>query len=844
MLIGLLMCMVVCTTAVPPCVSPIPAKNCYALETLLGRTDWSTDKFDSEEEWQTFVSNYMTDDYAFPYETTVSMKQHEMTVFLTNWAMEPRYNTAIHILPGESQENSTKMQEWLSSHGPRRVYKPKSTLQKFLSQQEQDDITNNKAIHLRFRARLHSLVPKNTVISRQECQDAIDSSATFRDTVTEGIRAAGLFDENDDQRQHAMPALAIRYRCIAVVMQHVTAKEDALVSPYDLFYNSVTAQSVTSSAAGQSQALLYVALYTDNCIWDGKTRVLLDNIYASLSENIMPALVTSAAQRVDIWPEYASRMAGVLGMSPVRVGAGVRTDELRLPNIAWTSHGLAAQVQGLTYSTSVFRLSYTPMFLTVFEQAHSTLQRGFASVLGIHEAEEHLDLYIDADGAYVNRTRLENVFWPENVKNYDCSQPPCPWYAAPWSVKCPVGFQKNVDHVYCEDSTCFKPACSPCAMHTYSNEAHSMPTDLAPVMATMDWEGVVKNLLKGHNQTLVQFKEQPLRMNLRRPYQPKDAHNLALFVQTYVNSLGMTKQLYPEKGGILVDITANAVGDSEFLAAWTLAGAPSLRIVFLQPPMASTAADTTCVPCATGKYTVQQASTSEDDCVVTQVSSNSLPVSRQDTDYLYSVRDIMCIQNSPSDAIEASAIVAQGISGDWELRLYQRGQRNNTTPTIPPAPGGMAFVASNSIPIARFDDTLLMLFAQTADARTPQTLSPPPQQGSLRGVLTPFVSTEHLHRNPHQSRKLLDATSTQASTAIEGGMMYTYTPNSAPLSTPPASTPSRPSRYFWDAAPRVIQYVMIALAGLVLILCITIVAITVQYKYSLQHTYPTQYAVL
>jgi len=127
-----------------------------------------------------------------------------------------------------------------------------------------------------------------------ECQDTIDSSANFRDTVTQGIRAAALFDENDDQREHVMPALAICYRCIGVVMQHVTAKEDALVSPYNLDYNSVTAQNVTSSAAGQSQALLYIALYMDNCLWDGKTRVLLDNIYASLSENIMTANSSSA----------------------------------------------------------------------------------------------------------------------------------------------------------------------------------------------------------------------------------------------------------------------------------------------------------------------------------------------------------------------------------------------------------------------------------------------------------------------------------------------------------------------------------------------------------------------
>jgi len=60
-------------------------------------------------------------------------------------------------------------------------------------------------------------------------------------------------------------------------------------------------------------------------------------------------------------------------------------------------------------------------------------------------------------------------------------------------------------------------------MHTYNNVVPSVLTSLASAVATIDWEGVVKNLLKGHNQTLVQFKEQHLRMNLRRPYQPKDA---------------------------------------------------------------------------------------------------------------------------------------------------------------------------------------------------------------------------------------------------------------------------------------------------------------------------------
>jgi len=155
-----------------------------------------------------------------------------------------------------------------------------------------------------------------------------------------------------------------------------------------------------------------------------------------------------------------------------------------------------------------------------------------------------------------------------------------------------------------------------------------------------------------------------------------------------------------------------------------------------------------------------------------------------------------------------------------------------------PAPGGMRFDLTNSIPIARFDDSLLVLFARTADSRTP------PQQRSLRGVLAPFVSAEHLHWNLQESRKLLDSTSTQASAAIEGGMMYTYTQNSAPASTPPALTPSRPSRYFWDAAPGVARYVMIALACLVFILCITIVAIILQYKYGSQHRHPTQYAVL
>ena len=851
-LLWLLMCMVRCTAAVPPCVSPIMAKNCFALETLLGRTDWSMDNFNnSEEEWHAFVSNYMTDDDGFPYETNMTMKQHEMTVFLTNWAMEPRYNTAINMVskqnngavrtPRELQEDHTKMQEWLSSHGPRRVYKPKSTLEQFLSEQEQDDITNNKATHLRFRARFHSPIPKNTVISRQECQDAIDSSAIFSDTVTQGIRAAAMFDENDDQHEHVMPALAIRYRCIGVVMQHVTAKEDALVSPYDMDYNSVTAQNVTSSAAGQSQALLYIALYTDNCLWDGKTRVLLDNIYASVSENIATAdsssaLVTPAAPRVDIWPEYAGRMAGVLGMSPVRVGAGVRTDNLQSPDIVWTSHGLAAQVQSLTYSTSVFRLSYTPMFLDVFDQARSTLQRGFASVLGIHEAEEHIDLYLDADGAYVKRTRLENVFWPENVKNYDCSQPPCQWYAALWSLKCPRGFKKNVDHVYCEDSTCFKPACSPCAMHTYDNAVPSVLAGPASAVATIDWEGIVTNLLKGHNQTLVQFKGQ----NLRMRYQSRDAQNLGLFVQSYVNSLvGMNKVPYPNNGGVLINITSAAVLDTGFLAAWTLAGKPSLRIVFLEPPVASTAADTVCIPCPAGTYTVQQASTSENDCVPVLVSSNGLPISRLDIDYLYDVRDVVCRQNSPSDAIEASAIVPQGTGGDWELQLYQRGQLNNTTPSIPPAPGGMNFVPTNSILIPRFDDSLLALFAHVTHSRTPETSSPPPQQRSLRSVSTTFVGAEKYHQNSRERRNLLVSTSTQASGAVEGGIMYTYTPNSAPASTPPAS-----ATYFWDAAPWVTRYVMIGLVGLVFILCIAIAAITLKHKCDLEHTYHTQYAYL
>jgi len=77
----LFVCMARHTAAIPPCVSPILAQNCYTLETLLGRTDWSVDNFNSEAEWQTFVSKYMTAADAFPHETTVKMKQHEMTVF-------------------------------------------------------------------------------------------------------------------------------------------------------------------------------------------------------------------------------------------------------------------------------------------------------------------------------------------------------------------------------------------------------------------------------------------------------------------------------------------------------------------------------------------------------------------------------------------------------------------------------------------------------------------------------------------------------------------------------------------------------------------------------------------
>lgn len=75
---GMLVCMLAsvarCSTAAPPCVSRMPAQNCYALETLLGRTDWSTDKFNSMVELEAFVGKYMTSGDAFPHETILTMK--------------------------------------------------------------------------------------------------------------------------------------------------------------------------------------------------------------------------------------------------------------------------------------------------------------------------------------------------------------------------------------------------------------------------------------------------------------------------------------------------------------------------------------------------------------------------------------------------------------------------------------------------------------------------------------------------------------------------------------------------------------------------------------------------
>ena len=94
-------------------------------------------------------------------------------------------------------------------------------------------------------------------------------------------------------------------------------------------------------------------------------------------------------------------------------------------------------------------------------------------------------------------------------------------------------------------------------------------------------------------------------------------------------------------------------------------------------------------------------------------------------------------------------------------------------------------------------------------------------------------STEYYQQTAPGSRTLLDSMSTQASGATERGMMYTYTLNSAPPSTP---SPSRPIIYFWDEAPWVTRYVMMELAGLVLILCITIAAITLQHKCDSHHS--------
>lgn len=181
-------------------------------------------------------------------------------MFLTNWVMEPRYNLAecmvqqqrvrdqqsgatVAATVPEQEAESAKFQAWLSRHGPRRVYQPKTTLAQHLTADEWDDITNNKATHLRFRARFPSPVPADTVFSRQECQEAIDSSAIFRNTLTEGIRAAAIFDEHDNERVHIMPPLTVQYWCIAVVVRQVTAEEDALVSPHDLDYNSISAST-------------------------------------------------------------------------------------------------------------------------------------------------------------------------------------------------------------------------------------------------------------------------------------------------------------------------------------------------------------------------------------------------------------------------------------------------------------------------------------------------------------------------------------------------------------------------------------------------------------------------
>jgi len=740
--------------AAPPCPSNVPARDCYALETLLGTPDHILEHFDNDHAAaDRFLRHFAQDPdtSGAPLETTLQFPSvGTATVFLTNWFLEPRYFEMQRTRPAHAPPEDAEHLAWLSGHGPRRLHEPHVFLRDDLSAAQRADVADNRAVYLRFRSFFGGSVPPGAVVTAAACQAALDASPAFADTVRAALRAAADLDAAR-RGGPPKPPLRIAFRCAAVRVRRTESLAERLV-PSSLSAFNYTRERGRSHA--QTQADIYVALYSDNCLWDGG--------------NFQPALYAGLPAAVPgpdaLFQVYAARMGSILGTPRVAVepGGGVQVRRALPPVTAEQGAAAGFQLQALTQ-----RLAHTRALLGAPGRVRELLQRGFASVRGRRSAVERYEVFEEDGGVYLRTSAVAGVRWPEHEDNYDCSLPPCPRREPAWSRACPRGFQPSAELVLCDNGACFQPACMPCAMHFFERPPPPEDASAAVPRASLPWTALRAALTQGVRQDVVLYKRQAVTLSLQQLGEP--AHSAGAVFEAEVNRRAADPTLYlsaPHGPGEewLVNLTRAAALDDAFRIPWEAGGRAALRVWFLDFPRAPRAAE--CAPCPPGTFTDQVGAESAAACQSPPAAVRA-GLSDPQLAFLYATRDNICNATSPSEAIEASAVGADAAGAAWEITVYQREPRDSAPPTLPAGPDGMRVVHTRSAILPDFDASLVQLLRR----------DPPPAAAVRR-------------------RALLSAAS--------AGVMHAYGP-AAPLQPPPPSQTERGSHVVW--------YVLASIAG-------------------------------